>query len=284
MNNACPECSAVYAVAEKDIGRRISCKKCNTALIVSEEGLKRDDSAASPPKKEEAERGRDRDEDDDRPRKRDDDERASRKRDRDDDDRTGRKKDRGDDEEEHPRERKKRTGPSFFESFANKMKGLADVATWIYGMGLFLTIYSFFAPVIDKSKTAARQGFHDSEKLEFEAFKRSINQKPDGKEATQDEKKKLDEREKEWEKKTEPALNDDIAAARASESKAVWWNVMFRMIGFFLMAFGSIGYLAPEQSNLKRILGGTTILLILLQIIGGGASIGLALGGRGGPG
>ena len=288
MNNACPECGAVYAVAEKDIGRRIACKKCNTALIVAEDGLNRDLSFAPPPPKKDdsAERERSRvREDDERPRKRDrdDEERASRKKDRDDDDRPNRKKDRGDDgdDAERPRERKKRTGPGAGE-ILHKLKGVADVATWIYGIGLFLTIYSFFSPVIDSAKVASRQGYYESEKIDYEAYRRGINQKPDGKEATQDEKKRLEEREKEWDKKTEPALKDDVAAAESGKKKAVWWNVMFRMIGFFLMAFGSIGYLAPEQSNLKRILGGATILLILLQIIGGGVSVGVMAGGGGG--
>src|SRR5438552_18664756 len=39
MNNACPTCGAVYAVAPKDIGRKIKCKKCNTALMVDDTGL-----------------------------------------------------------------------------------------------------------------------------------------------------------------------------------------------------------------------------------------------------
>ena len=53
MNNACPECGAVYAVAEKDIGRRIACKKCHSALVVADEGLVLDEAASSSPRKEE---------------------------------------------------------------------------------------------------------------------------------------------------------------------------------------------------------------------------------------
>ena len=49
MNNACPTCGAVYAVAAKDIGRKIRCKKCSTALRVDNTGLVVDAPAAAPP-------------------------------------------------------------------------------------------------------------------------------------------------------------------------------------------------------------------------------------------
>src|SRR4029077_15955569 len=39
MNNACPTCGAVYAVTSKDIGRKLKCKKCSTALVVTDAGL-----------------------------------------------------------------------------------------------------------------------------------------------------------------------------------------------------------------------------------------------------
>ncbi len=46
MNNICPSCGAVYNVARKDIGRKISCKKCGAALVVTEAGLESDAPAA----------------------------------------------------------------------------------------------------------------------------------------------------------------------------------------------------------------------------------------------
>jgi len=39
VNDSCPTCGAVYAVAAKDVGRRIKCKKCGTSLEVRESGL-----------------------------------------------------------------------------------------------------------------------------------------------------------------------------------------------------------------------------------------------------
>ncbi len=49
MNNACPSCEAVYAVSAKDIGRKIKCKKCGTALRVDEEGLVEDAPGSGAP-------------------------------------------------------------------------------------------------------------------------------------------------------------------------------------------------------------------------------------------
>jgi predicted Zn finger-like uncharacterized protein len=43
MNGACPTCGAVYGVEPKDVGRRIRCKKCETALKVEPTGLVADD-------------------------------------------------------------------------------------------------------------------------------------------------------------------------------------------------------------------------------------------------
>ncbi len=49
MNNECPTCGAVYGVAEKDIGRRLKCKKCGTRLTITEAGIEIDDAAGSAP-------------------------------------------------------------------------------------------------------------------------------------------------------------------------------------------------------------------------------------------
>ena len=47
MNNACPSCGAVYAVTAKDVGRKIKCKKCSSALRVDDDGLVMDGPAAA---------------------------------------------------------------------------------------------------------------------------------------------------------------------------------------------------------------------------------------------
>ena len=48
MNNSCPSCGAIYNVAQKDIGRRLKCKKCGSSLMVTEAGLEMDGGGAVP--------------------------------------------------------------------------------------------------------------------------------------------------------------------------------------------------------------------------------------------
>lgn len=286
MNNACPGCGAVYAVAEKDIGRRIACKKCSASLIVADDGLQLDEAAAAPPppKDDDDDRGRGRGRD--RDRDRDEDDRGRRKdrdrdRDRDDDDR-GRKREREETpEEKAEREERRAKRAAATADMLNKLKGLGDVPTWLYGIGLLITIYSFFAPHIDRAKVLGREGSKEVAQRDFDVYDRSINKKPDGKSPTADETKSFDERKKEWEKRTLPELEDDVEYAKAGQKKSSWWNIIFQLFGFVILAFGSIGFLTPQQAQLKRILGGVTILLILLQVIGGSAGLHLQLGGKG---
>jgi hypothetical protein len=263
MNNACPGCGAVYAVAEKDIGRRIACKKCSASLIVAEDGLRYDENAAAPPpKKEDAperDRGRNRD------------------RDRDDDDRPGRKKrEREREREETPeeiaeREARRARRAAATADIMNKIKGVGDVATWLYAIGLVLTIYANYAGQIDIARVAGREGNIKEEERDMIIEKRKIQaeieeRKPP--DATSDEEKKIKEIDKDW-KKRKNVLDDKLTYAQTSQQQGQWWNVVYKLLGFILLGFGAIGYLKPEQGPYKRILGGVTIALILAQVVGG---------------
>lgn len=46
MNNLCPQCGALYTVTQRDLGRRIACKKCRAPLIVAEDGLRIEENVA----------------------------------------------------------------------------------------------------------------------------------------------------------------------------------------------------------------------------------------------
>jgi ribosomal protein S27AE len=39
MNNRCPSCAVAYKLSAKHLGRRITCSKCGTVLVVTEQGL-----------------------------------------------------------------------------------------------------------------------------------------------------------------------------------------------------------------------------------------------------
>ena len=248
MNNACPECGAIYAVAEKDVGRRISCKKCNASLIVTELGLEHDGPDAGSLKKHDApERDRER------------------SRDRDDSGR--RRRNRDDDADDRPRKPK---GPGFSERL-NKLKSIVDTGTWLYGIGLFLTIYSFYSPQLDIANIMAREAYLKEAEIEDTADERDVNSKNEGK-PSDDDKKAREKRHKEFEKK-KPRLQEDVNSAQASALRAQWLNSYIRIIGLSLLAIGSIVYLVGEQPQTRRILGAITIGFILLHVVAGGANL-----------
>jgi hypothetical protein len=272
MNNACPECGAVYAVAEKDISRRIACKKCNTALVVAEDGLRRD-SDAPPPKADDADRDRPRD-DDDRGRRR---ERDDADRDRRDDEDRGRRRRDEDDGRDRDRERRERTGPGAGEVLLKKLKSVGDVATWLYAIGLFFAIYGFFGKMIDEANLDYRKGELQQSATEDAQDERITRSKNDNKPSEGDIKDR-EKRKKDYDNTEGPRLKERVDFGEANKLKGKWWNTMFQLIGFFLLAFGSIGFLKTENPPLKRILGGVTIFLILLNVIGGGAGLQMNLG------
>jgi hypothetical protein len=202
MNNACPECGAIYAVAEKDVGRRISCKKCNASLIVTEQGLEHDGPDAASSKKQDApERDRER------------------SRDRDDSNR--RRRNRDDDADDRPRKPK---GPGFGE-IMKKIKSVADIPTWLYGIGLLVTIYSFHTPLLDSATVYSRIGEAQSAEIDNATDAREVNQRNDGK-PSEDDRKNLEKRQKEYAKE-KPRLSEKIGSAQAAADKAQWWNVMY---------------------------------------------------------
>ena len=49
MNNMCPACGVIYNVADKDVGRRLRCKKCSAGLKVTDLGLELDSAAGPAP-------------------------------------------------------------------------------------------------------------------------------------------------------------------------------------------------------------------------------------------
>jgi predicted Zn finger-like uncharacterized protein len=72
MNTNCPQCDSSYNVTEAHIGRKVKCKSCGAALIVTENGLELKGAAAPvppPPPANEFDLGDDRDRDDDPPRR-----------------------------------------------------------------------------------------------------------------------------------------------------------------------------------------------------------------------
>jgi hypothetical protein len=127
MRNACPKCETVYAVTPKDVGRRIVCKKCGSALVIDDDGFRVDPPAPAEPMPVRDER--------DEPRVR-----------------------------ERPRPprppREPLMGPMW-----ERVKPYLDPPTVAFAAGVFLVIVALFMPLIGKAKVERRQAAITEERL-----------------------------------------------------------------------------------------------------------------------
>lgn len=237
MNNSCPSCGAVYNVAAKDVGRKIKCKKCSSALVVTDNGLEEEDGRgpASDPKPKSASVV--------------------------DDD--------GGDDDDRPVV-KKGKGNKFARSpGADPLAALAAVGgvpTVLFGFGVFLVIVFSAFPIIGIAATDRAAARVDELRLE---------QDTEIKELTKDKKELSAEKRKEIEEKYEKKGSDARLAAERTKignRRDVWYEMYGLMFGFLFTAFGCIGYLRSEQPLTLRIVAAVILgamLLIMFSKFGG---------------
>ncbi len=244
MNNSCPNpgCDAIYHVTAQHVGRRITCKKCGTSLIVAVEGLQLADGVPAPPVAEPQAAF-------------------------------------ATDAEEAPIPRRVRRPGSGFD-LGRVLSGFADIPTWLYGAGAILVILFTFLPLIDAVKVARRQAAIEEGDLRQARADAELRKKD--KPSADDEEKRKKARE-EWDKqKTE--LERDVDAAKIAQKRLPYWYLHLIMLGFVLLAAGSIGFMTPKQSTIRRVLGCITLVAIVLVIFtslaGVGISFNVGAGGR----
>jgi predicted Zn finger-like uncharacterized protein len=244
MNSTCPTCGAVYAVTPKDVGRRLKCKKCKTALAVTDAGLVVDTPSASAP--------------------------AIVATPADDFDTGG--------EVVSTRGKKARrfsgpSGPGVGELVAR----IGGIPTILFGIGTFLVIwFTFMEPI---GHAASRRADAAVDKLKLEREQKIKKLLPKGKkehELGEDERKKFQEDSKkisdDYEKQMETA-QEDAANTRISNVRSIWFDKYGQLFGFVFLAFGSIGYLRTEQPLVMKIVAAVVLGLMLLMIFS------LAVGG-----
>jgi len=246
MNNACPSCGAVYAVAAKDIGRKIKCKKCGSALIVSDAGFVLDVPTASPPPPAAAVAVVAEVEDD---------------------------FDTGDEDDvittKKGKKGKKVSGGGGGPNFGAMLAKLGGIPTILFCIGVFLVICFAFMPKIGEAAILRADGY--KQKLETEKLNK-ITALTKGKNAPKEEDmKKINE---DYESKIQEA-SEDAVATRLSNARSVWFDRYGTMFGFFFVAFGCIGYLRTEQHIVVRIVAGAILTLMMLVVF-------VSVGGCGG--
>jgi hypothetical protein len=238
VNNACPTCGAIYNVAAKDVGRKLKCKKCNSALKVTDAGLEMDSgtgSAApvSDPKPAAAAAAAIEDEDEDEP--------------------VVKKK---------KKERYER-GPG-----VNPLVAIGGLPTVLFGFGVFLVIVFTSFPIIGNAGSKRAGAYVD--KLKMEQAQKIKNLIPKGKkpgDLTSDDLKKIEEDSKkineDYEKRISEAAQD-AENTKISNIRDEWLEMYGLMFGFLFVAFGCIGYLRTEQPLTLKIVAAVVLAIMML--------------------
>lgn len=244
MNNTCPSCGAIYNVATKDIGRRIRCKKCATGLVVTDAGLEIDDANVAPvPTRAPAPPPPSQFQDlDDEPAPR----------------RAG-------------RGRPARAGGLPFDPL-QLFKDFGGVPTLLFGFGAFLVIVFLFMPIIGGAAVSRAEGARERLDLEWSIQLRKLQKdkkSPEDVEAA---------REKFFKDNDRDRVEDGVSFERVSNKRARWFEMYGMMFGFLFLMAGSLGYMMPEQTTVRRILGtvvlGAQVLIIFLIFAVGGGGCG----------
>ena len=223
----------MYNVAAKDIGRKLKCKKCSTALMVTEAGLEIDGpqavgSKASPAMVD----------------------------------------DYGDDDAPVVKKKKGRfdRGPG-----GNPLAAIGGIPTVLFGFGVFLVIVFTSLPIIGAAGSDRATAYVDKLKLERDAKIKALEPKKKQADWTSDETKKYgDDAQKvteDYDKKIKEAVID-AEGTKISNRRDVWMERYGLMFGFIFVAFGCLGYLRSDQPLTLRIVAAVILGAMMLIMFG----------------
>ncbi len=245
MNNTCPSCDAVYAVTAKDVGRKIKCKKCGTALRVDDEGLVEDTPDTAP-----VEAGEE-----------------------------------GDEAVAPKSKKKRFSGASApkIGELLQKVGGV-PTALFGFGVFLTIWFFfqqAISAPngaSDSRSKAAALRVKLDQDQ-EIRKAEADAPEVPEGEvdakametyaNAKKEYDKNLSKKRKEIDKKYKKPLNeanDDFTLTQISNARGMWWDQYGLMFGFMFLAFGCIAYIRGDGNLVLRIVAGSILTLLFLVV------------------
>jgi predicted Zn finger-like uncharacterized protein len=249
MNNSCPSCGAIYAVSGKDIGRKLKCKKCSSALIVSEDGLVMEGGATPPPSSaknspmavEEVEQVEN-----------------------DEEEVIVSKSKKG--KKDRFSARTSGGGPNI-SALLGKVGGLPTV---LFSFGVFLVIYNTFMSRIGEAAALRDEARPMKLRMEMASRMESVMSKEKFEKLTDDaERKKVMESmtkiDEEYKTKLKEA-NEDAANSRINNARSIYYDRWGTMFGLFFLAFGCIGFLRSEQPLVMRIVAGSILTLMMLFV------------------
>jgi hypothetical protein len=227
MNSGCPSCGAVYVLATRHLGRRKKCKMCQTALVVTENGLKIDQSVAADPKFDDANAH--------------DDGFVAKMR--------------------KAREHGRRLAAGF--DSQGLLARIGGIPSLLFGIGIFLVVFTGFQEAIGRAKIERRVAQYSEAKVDHDKEIDTINGNKDLRESDRAERtKKETER---WEKE-EKSLKADQAASASANQRSGYVDKYVLMFGFLLIAFGCLGYLRAEFPVLLRVVAGVILTAMVLGL------------------
>jgi hypothetical protein len=250
MRNACPTCQTVYAVTPADVGRRITCTRCNANLLIDEDGFRLAEgsggSKSVPP-----------------PPPRSDQEPAERKR-------SSRRARLGDDEpkkepakdEPKPRRRARDEDddddpPKATVNAGELFQKYVDVPTVVFAVGVVVVLWFLFMPIINAAGTRWYTARVEDEQLAHDEEMKRLKEKGPADGVT-----KEDER---WRKRKE-VLDASVTRAGITARQSEYWDRFGLLGGFIVTALGSIGLLMSHQPLVRKVVGGVVVAAMLLMV------------------
>jgi len=139
----------------------------------------------------------------------------------------------------------------------DRMRRVTDLATWMFVGGTLLALATLFLPLIDQAKVA---------RLEAKIVAGDVRQK------------RLDVADQSgaWSKEKSD-LEGAVEDAESARRGATYWYRYGTLFGFVLLALGSFAYIDSDQPLVRRILGCTVLVAILLVVLNSLARFGLRL-------
>ncbi len=239
MRNDCPACHTVYAVTPQDIGKRILCRPCGTALVIADDGFRLDLSAPVASKAK-ANRSDGPQDSDNAPRK-------------------------PTAEGESTASEPSKPAGQKWEKAQDLYARYVDLPTILFGVGAFFILTFLFLPMIGRAKQERRIGALAEEKLDMDLEIRRLREKS----GNEDKSKKIEE---DWSKRL-PILEAEIKYAEIANQRSGYFDKYGLLFGFVVLMAGSLGMVRADVHLVKRIFGATVLglqmLMVFSSLIGG---------------
>jgi hypothetical protein len=151
-------------------------------------------------------------------------------------------------------------------------KDFGGVPSLLFGFGAFLVIVFLFQPIIGGAAVSRAEGASERIDLEWKVQERKLRKDK----KTDEEVSK--EREKFYKDNDKDRAEENVGFERVGVKRSRWFEMYGMMFGFLFLMAGSLGYMTPGQTTVRRILGtvvlGAQVLIIFLIFAAGGGGCG----------